>query len=52
MKKYKCRKCGWVYDPVKGDPLSNIPPQTPFDDLPEEWVCPRCYFPKTQFEKM
>lgn len=52
MKQYKCKKCGWIYDPKKGDPLSNIPPGTPFEDLPEEWVCPRCYAPKSQFEKM
>ena len=52
MKKYKCKKCGWVYDPEKGDPVSGIPPGTPFEDLPEGWVCPRCFAPKSQFEKM
>jgi len=52
MKKYKCKKCGWEYDPKKGDPVSNILPGTPFEELPEDWVCPRCFAPKSQFEKM
>ncbi|MBR5274867.1 MAG: rubredoxin, partial [Bacteroidales bacterium] len=26
MKKYKCAKCGWVYDPAIGDPKNGIPP--------------------------
>ena len=52
MKKYKCKKCGWIYDPKMGDQLSDIPPGTPFEELPEEWICPRCYAPKSQFEKM
>ena len=52
MKKYRCKKCGWVYDPKKGDPLSEILPGTPFEELPEEWICPRCYAPKSEFEKI
>lgn len=52
MKKYRCKKCGWEYDPKKGDPVSDILPGTPFEALPEDWVCPRCFAPKSQFEKM
>ena len=40
--KYKCRKCGYVYDPDKGDAKSGIKPVTLFEDLPENWVCPIC----------
>ncbi len=49
--KYVCRVCGYVYDPVLGDPVSGIQPRTPFDRLPENWVCPICKVPKTQFDR-
>ena len=35
---YVCTGCGYIYDPVMGDPERDIPPNTPFDDLPEDWV--------------
>ncbi|AEB09998.1 Rubredoxin-type Fe(Cys)4 protein [Desulfobacca acetoxidans DSM 11109] len=50
MKKYVCGVCGFVYDPAKGDPENNIPPGTPFESLPETWVCPVCGAAKDQFE--
>jgi len=40
MDKYVCTPCGYVYDPEKGDPENNIPPGTPFKELPEEWIRP------------
>lgn len=40
--RYKCAKCGYVYDPGKGDPKHGIEPGTKFEDLPEGWKCPRC----------
>ncbi len=42
MKKAKCKICGYVYDPEKGDPKGKIKPGTDFDDLPYNWVCPIC----------
>lgn len=24
MKKYKCAKCGWIYDPAIGDPKGQV----------------------------
>jgi rubredoxin len=50
--RYICANCAYVYDPDKGDPLSGIPPGTPFDQLPEEWVCPLCYARKDVFDPM
>jgi len=50
MKKYVCTICGYVYDPAVGDPDSGIAPGTPFEDLPEDWVCPLCGVGKDQFE--
>ena len=51
MDKYVCTICGYVYDPAEGDPDSGIASSTPFDKLPEEWVCPPCGAPKEMFEK-
>jgi len=52
MKKYRCRICGYIYDPAKGDPDSNIPPNTPFDALPDDWTCPVCGAGKEDFEEV
>jgi flavin reductase (DIM6/NTAB) family NADH-FMN oxidoreductase RutF/rubredoxin len=49
--KYKCKTCGYVYDPAKGDPDGGIKPGTPFEDLPDTWTCPICNAPKSEFEK-
>lgn len=51
MTKYVCKICGYVYDPEKGDPEAEIQPGTPFEKLPENWVCPICGAGKDQFEK-
>ena len=50
MKKYKCSVCGYTYDPEKGDTENNISAGTPFEKLPEDWVCPLCGAPKDMFE--
>ena len=47
--RYKCTSCGYIYDPEFGDPDSDIPPGTAFDDLPSYWVCPQCGAPKRGF---
>jgi len=49
--KYKCKKCGYVYDPDKGDLSQNVLPGTLFDNLPEKWVCPVCKANKGYFIK-
>jgi len=51
MIKYKCTVCGYIYDPEKGDSDSGIKPGTPFEDLPDDWVCPVCGASKDAFEK-
>jgi len=42
MKKYVCEGCGYIYDPAEGDPDGKIPPGTPFEQLPDDWVGPMC----------
>lgn len=49
MQKYICNVCGYVYDPAAGDPGTNIPPGTSFEALPDDWVCPLCGVPKSDF---
>jgi len=50
MKKYRCNICGYIYDPLVGDPERNIPKNTPFEELPDDWVCPICGANKMYFE--
>jgi rubredoxin len=49
MQKYECDACGYVYDPKEGDPDSGIAPGTPWEDVPDDWVCPLCGVGKDQF---
>ena len=50
MKKYVCTVCGYVYDPAVGDPGAQVKPGTPFEELPDGWVCPVCGAPKSAFQ--
>ncbi len=40
--KYVCSVCGYVYDPAEHDGVA-------FEDLPDDWKCPRCRQPKEKF---
>ena len=42
--KYVCSICGYVYDPAEHDGVA-------FEDLPDDWRCPRCKQPKDKFNK-
>lgn len=44
---FKCKKCGWVYNPQKGDEKHNIP--AGITELPENWICPICKADKSWF---
>ncbi|MEW6720215.1 MAG: rubredoxin [Thermodesulfobacteriota bacterium] len=52
MKKHICSRCGYVYDPDAGDPMSEVPPGTAFDELPPGWACPLCRAVKFAFDEM
>lgn len=49
--KWVCVPCGYIYDSAIGDPDSDIPSGTLFDDLPEDWECPLCGAPKSDFKR-
>ena len=42
--KYVCSICGYVYDPAEHDGVA-------FEDLPDDWKCPRCRQGKEKFNK-
>ena len=42
--KYVCSICGYVYDPAEHDGVA-------FEDLPEDWKCPRCKQGKEKFNQ-
>lgn len=46
---YLCEPCGYVYDPIVGDPDGGVTPGTAFEDLPDTWVCPVCGLGKDAF---
>ena len=52
MDKWECIVCGYVYDPKKGDPDNGVQPNTRFEDIPNDWVCPVCGATKDQFKKL
>ncbi|MDO5329623.1 MAG: rubredoxin [Coriobacteriia bacterium] len=41
---YKCNLCGWVYNEEEQGQK--------FEDLPEDWTCPMCGAPKSEFTKI
>ena len=43
MKKYRCKVCGYIYDPAANNNVS-------FESLPDDWVCPECGVDKGEFE--
>lgn len=47
--KYVCDICGYVYDPELGDPENGVASGTPWEAVPEDWVCPLCGVGKDQF---
>lgn len=49
MDKYICDVCDYIYNPEEGNPDSNIEPGTPFDEIPDTWVCPICGADKDSF---
>ena len=49
LPKYQCDVCGYIYDPEVGDSIGGIAAGTPFEDIPNDWVCPVCGADKTHF---
>jgi rubredoxin len=52
FRKYKCKTCGHIYDEQLGDPRQGIAPGTRWEDVPEDWGCPKCGAIKSMFRLM
>ena len=52
MKKYICDACGYIYDPEVGDNDGGVKPGTPWEKVPDDWVCPLCGADKDSFSPM
>ena len=45
----ECKVCWYVYEPAAGDAIWQIPPYTPWGELPAHWSCPTCAATKDDF---
>ncbi len=52
MKKFECTVCHYIYDPANGDPDQGIAPNTPWEDVSEDYLCPLCSLGKDVFEEV
>lgn len=52
MAKHICNICDWVYDEEIGCPEQNIAPNTKWEDLPEDFICPLCKVGKEDFTQL
>jgi len=52
MDKWECTMCGYIYDPKNGDLQYGVKPGTSFEDVPDDWTCPRCNAGKDKFEEV
>ena len=48
--RFECLECKYIYNPKFGNEKAGIKPGTPFEDLPDDWVCPVCGEGKDMFE--
>ncbi len=45
MTKWECTVCGYIYDPEEEGGV-------PFEELPDDWVCPLCGVGKDEFQPL
>lgn len=49
-KVWQCRTCGYIYDEAEGDSDEGLMPGTRWTAVPEDWLCPLCGTPKSDFD--
>jgi len=50
--KMKCKVCGYIYYPEKGESRAKVESGTEWDDVPENFKCPSCGAPKRMFVQL
>lgn len=50
MKTWMCLVCGFMYDEEAGLPEEGIAPGTPWEKVPNDWLCPECGVTKADFD--
>lgn len=49
--KYVCDVCSWEYDEELGYQEEGIAPNTPWDNVPDDFICPLCGVGKDSFSQ-
>jgi rubredoxin len=52
LDRHECNACGYIYEPIKGDSVSNIPVGVAFEALPPTWRCPVCGASQARFSNI
>ncbi|MCL2707451.1 MAG: rubredoxin [Dehalococcoidia bacterium] len=52
MRKIKCSICGYVYDKPVGIQGKGVASGTKWEDIPDDFKCPRCTAPKSVFKPL
>ncbi|HVL08511.1 MAG TPA: rubredoxin [Burkholderiaceae bacterium] len=50
LKTWLCSVCGFVYSEEAGLPDEGIAAGTPWENVPETWLCPECGVGKSDFQ--
>jgi rubredoxin len=48
-RKWRCQNCTFLYDEALGLPDEGLPAGTPWEDVPDDWLCPDCGSAKSDF---
>lgn len=46
----QCSVCQWIYDPKLGEPMQGVEPNTPWSEVPDNFLCPECSLGKDVFD--
>lgn len=48
----KCKVCGYIYDPEKGESRENIEANTEWENISDSFKCPSCGAPRRMFKPL
>ncbi|AKG69421.1 nitric oxide reductase [Serratia fonticola] len=48
----QCSVCLWVYDPQQGEPMQDVAPGTAWQNVPDDFLCPKCAMGKEVFDAL